>query len=112
MDGNALELEWDGEKESQHSDATDKSARFRCQPKRNNITIRKCLEDYTNLHAKKLKRSKDKCFKCRIGAANRIRWAFDLEPTERRIDAMVAISSTQGIKPWMWLCLKVGIPTD
>jgi len=100
-----MDIEWDGEKEQQHSDKEDKSDGFSCKAKRRRITIRRCLEDFTDTHAHKDKRSK--CYKCRQGAGHRVRFAFNIEATEQRIDAIISISSTQGIQPWMWRCLKV-----
>ena len=100
-----MEVEWNGEKEQQHSDQEDKSNSFPCKAKRRRITTRRCLEDFTDTHAHKDKQSK--CYKCRQGAAHRIQYAFSVEPTEQRIDAIIAISSTQGIQPWMWRVLKV-----
>ena len=98
------EPEWDGTKLPQHSDEADRSAPFSCRPKKRLITIRKCLEDFTDAHAKK---KKNKCWCCEHGAKTRIEYAFGIEATEQRVRAMLAISSTQSIQPWMWRALKV-----
>lgn len=103
----AEDVGWDGNKALQHSDSVDKSPDFHCEPKRANITIRKCLEDFTDAHAHK-KKSKNKCWRCPLGAANRVRFGFGLEPTPRRIEAILAISSRPAIQPWMWLALGIG----
>ena len=105
MDGKKMEVEFNGDKEKQHSDLEDKSEKFPCRARHRRITIRRCLEDFTDVHA--LRDKTNVCFQCRQGAGHRVEFAFNVEATEQRIDAIIAISSTQGIQPWMWRCLKV-----
>lgn len=83
----------------------DRSAKFPCMRRRRVVSERYCIDGFMNAHAYKNKT--DKCWGCPVGAALRVRWAYDKEPTEIRVEAALGIASGRP-KPWHYARLGVG----
>ena len=81
----------------------DQSDIFLCQKRKEMLTERFCLETFTEAHAKK--QVKDPCYQCRQGAALRIRFAFDVYPSQRAINACLVMAKGKNIQPWVYRVL-------
>ena len=52
---------------------------------------------FCDVHA--TKKAANPCYMCRQGAALRVQYAFDKQPTESRIDAMLVLAQGTHIQP-------------
>ena len=88
-------------------DPGDRSDVFWCIRKTRDLSERTCITDYCEAHARKAKG--DSCYQCPQGADLRVSYAFEQEPTDRRIEACLAVSRGGAhAQPWAWRALGVG----
>lgn len=65
----------------------DQSDRFRCTRKRRDVSLQECINLFGDVHA--YERSGEPCFGCKVGAMNRVRHCYELEPTDQVVADML-----------------------
>lgn len=83
----------------------DLSERFRCERKARELSAQACQEDFTGVHARELRTSP--CWACPQGGELRLRWAFGLEPTEKRMEALMLYVTADNAPRWARVVLRV-----
>ncbi len=72
-------------------DTEDRSDAFRCKRKRQTITLRHCIELFSEVHAMNSRHTA--CWKCPQGAHNRLRHCFDIDPTTAQISDALQVAT-------------------
>jgi hypothetical protein len=90
----------------QSLDPVDRSNTFRCKRRQRDLSEKTCFNMFCEVHA--MRAETNPCYMCRQGAALRIEYAIEKEPTERRVDAMLVLAKGKNIQPWAYRALGIG----